>query len=117
MSFDLAVINLPQATDLAEVANIYAELCDGNYEILSPSAKIDAFYAELKSKYPDIDDYSDDEVDKCPWSVAIDVSDGAVVMSLVWSRVEEVTPYVINLAARHDLSCYDPQNEKLYLSP
>jgi hypothetical protein len=117
MSFDLAVISLEQAIDLVEAGNIYAELCDGNYEILGPSAKIDAFYAELIGKYPDIDNYSDDEVDKCPWSVEIDISDGAVVMCMVWSRVDEVAPYVINLAARHDLSCYDPQNEKLYLSP
>ena len=117
MSFGLAVISLEKSIALDEAASVYAELCDGNYEILSPSAKIDAFYSELISRYPDIDSYSDDEVDECPWSVEIDVSDGAVLMCMVWSRVEEVAPYVIKLAARHDLSCYDPQDEKLYLSP
>ena len=117
MSFDLAVMSLAKSIALDEAASIYAELCDGNYEILGPSEKIDAFYSELISRYPDIDSYSDDEVDECPWSVEIDVSDGAVLVCMVWSRVEEVAPHVIKLAAKHDLSCYDPQNEKLYPSP
>lgn len=117
MSFDLAVMSLEQAIAVDEAENIYGELCDGNHEILGPSAKIDAFYTELTAKYPDIDSYSDDDVDECPWSVEIAVSDGAVVMSMVWSRVEEVAPYVLELAAKHDLSCYDPQADQLYLSP
>jgi len=117
MSFDLAVISLEKEIGSEEAANIYAELCDANYEILGPSTKIDAFYADLIGKYPDIDSYSDEEVDECPWSVEIDVSDGAVVMCIVWSRVDEVAPYVLKLAATHDLSCYDPQDDKLYLSP
>ena len=115
MSFDLAVMNIETPIGSEAAAEIYGELCEGNYDVLKPSEKIDAFYRELIDKYPDIDSYSDDEVDDCPWSVEIDVSDGAVVMCMVWSRVEEVAPFVMGLAERHGLACYDPQDNKLYL--
>lgn len=117
MSFDLAVINVESRISPEAAAEIYAELCDGNYDVLQPSAKIDAFYQELIGKYPDIDSYSDDDVDDCPWSVEIDVSDGAVMMCMVWSRVEEVAPFVMSLAEKHGLACYDPQDDKLHLPP
>ncbi|HEY3580705.1 MAG TPA: hypothetical protein VGK82_09180 [Pyrinomonadaceae bacterium] len=115
MSFDLAVMNLETPVSSEAAAEIYGELCEGNYDVLGPSEKIDAFYRELVEKYPDINSYSDDTVDNCPWSVEIDVSDGAVLMCLVWSRVEEVAPFVMGLAERHQLACYDPQDDKLYL--
>ena len=117
MSFDLAVMNLEEAIAADEADNIYGELCDGNYEILNPSAKIDAFYKELTGKYPDTDSYPPGESDNCPWNVEISISDGAVLMSSAWSRADEVARYVFELAAKHDLSCYDPQTADLYLSP
>lgn len=117
MSFDLAVLNIEKPIGPEVAAEIYGELCDGNYEVLQPSKKIDAFYRELVGKYPDIDSYSDDEVDECPWSVEIDVSDGAVIMCVVWSRAGEVASFVMRLAEKHDLACYDPQDGRLYLPP
>jgi hypothetical protein len=117
MSFDLAVLNIEHPISSEEAAEIYGELCNGNYESLRPSEKIDAFYQALIEKYPDIDSYSGDEVDECSWSVEIDVSDGAVVMCMVWSRVEEVAIYVMRLAEKHDLACFNPQDDTLYLPP
>jgi hypothetical protein len=115
MSFDLAVMNIETPVSSEEAAEIYGELCEGNYDALQPSEKIDAFYHELIDKYPDIDSYPDETVDDCPWSVELDISDGAVVMCMVWSRVEEVAPFVRGLAEKHGLACYDPQADKLYL--
>lgn len=117
MSFDLAVMNLQEPITSAEAGDLYAELCEGNIDVVAPSENIDLFYQELTSKYPDIDSYSDDEVDSCPWSVELDVSDGAGVMCMVWSRVEEVAPFVMQLANKHRLACYDPQEEKIWLPP
>ena len=116
MSFDLAVMNVHASISLGEAAEIYGELCEGNYGVLQPSERIDTFYRELVERYPDIDSYSDDEVDNCPWSVEIDVSDGAVVMCIVWSRAEELAPVVMKLAEKHGLACYDPQDDRLYLA-
>ena len=114
MSFDLAVMNLETRISSEEAAEIYGELCEGNYELLNASEKIDAFYQELTGKYPDINSYSDETVDDCAWTVELDISDGAVVMCIAWSRVEEVAPFVMELAERHGLACYDPQDDKLY---
>jgi hypothetical protein len=117
VSFDLAVLNVERPINSEEAAEIYGELCDGNYDVLQPSEKIDTFYQELIGQYPDIDSYSNDEADDCPWSVEIDVSDGAVIMCMVWSRVEEVAPFVMRLAEKHSLACYDPQEDKVHLPP
>ena len=114
MSFDLAVMNIERNISPNKASEIYEQLCEGDYEILQPSEKIDAFYQELIEKYPDIDTYSDDEVDNCPWSAEIDISDGAVVMNIVWSRVDEVLPFAVKLAAKHSLACYDPQEDKIW---
>ena len=110
-------MNVESRISSEAAADIYGELCDGNYDVLKPSAKIDAFYQELITRYPDIESYSDDNVDECPWSVEIDVSDGAVMVCIVWSRVEEVAPFVMRLAEKHGLACYDPQDDKLHLPP
>lgn len=117
MSFDLAVMHVPASTTTGEADALYIELCEGNIDVVEPSENIDGFYRELVNKYPDIDSYSDDQVDTCPWSVELDISDGAVVICIVWSRVEEVAPFVMNLAAKYDLACYDPQESKLWLPP
>jgi hypothetical protein len=117
MSFDLAVMYLEKPIRLKEGAEIYAELCDGNNDVLRHSSRIDSFYRDLIYKYPEIDSYSDDEVDDCPWSVSLDIYGGAVLMSIVWSRVEEVQSFIRELAAKHDLVCFDPQNDELYLPP
>lgn len=119
MSFDLAVMNLEKRISSEEAAEIYDKLCDGEYDILKPSEKIDLFYQELVEKYPDINSYDDDddEIENCPWSVELDVSDGAVVMSMVWSAADEIPSFVISLAEKHGLALYDPQDESIYLPP
>jgi hypothetical protein len=47
MSFDLAVMYLEKPIRLKDVAEIYAELCDGNNNVLRYSSSIDSFYRDL----------------------------------------------------------------------
>jgi hypothetical protein len=115
MSFDLAVMNIEKPLTSSEATEIYHQLCEGNYDALPPSEKIDAFYQELTQQYPDMESYSDDDIDDCKWSVDLDVSDGAVVMSMVWSASEKMVNFITNLAEKHDLALYDPQDETVYL--
>ena len=117
MSFDLAIMNTNAPISSEEASQIYVGLCEGNYDLLPQSDRVQAFYEELIAAYPDIDSCSDDEIDKCPWSAGIDISDGAVVMSMVWSRAEEVASFVMGWAEKHNLACYDPQADKVYLPP
>jgi hypothetical protein len=36
-------------------------------------------------------------------------------MCIAWSRVEEIALYVVELAEKHGLVCYDPQENYVYL--
>ena len=117
MSFDLAVINVKDDTDEEEAQRIYYELCNGNYEVVSPSESIELFYQEITNLYPEIDDLPEEKIDSCPWSNAFDISDGAVLINITWSRVEEIAPLIITMATRYGLACYDPQASELHVPP
>jgi hypothetical protein len=117
MSFDLAVLHVEGLISAKQAAEIYGQLCEGNYEVLRPSEDVDRFYQELVSRYPDIDQLSDEEIDESPWSVSPDISDGAVIMCIRWSRADDMAAYLKALAAKHRLACYDPQEDVIHLAP
>ena len=94
----------------------YCELDDfGSYIEESPAIR--SFLTELTAQYPQIDDVPEDELDSCPWSVSFDVSDGHVLMPIVWSRSEEMYPIIVELAKKHGLVCVDPQSETIVTAP
>src|ERR1035438_7243682 len=67
---------------------------------------------------PEIDTLPDDELDRCPWSCAHDRSGHPIIMCLNYGdQLQEAALFVINLAARHDLICFDPQGPNVYLPP
>jgi hypothetical protein len=112
MSFDLAVWYPDKRLSAEEANGRYARLCEGNVEDLAEDAAVHAFYTELVAKHPEIDDIPEDRIDDheyCPWSVAMDRSPGHVILCCVWSRAGYVRRYVGQLAAKHGLVLYDPQ--------
>jgi hypothetical protein len=75
---------------------------------------VDAFYAELTARHPEIDTIPEDKIDDhdyCPWSCALDHSPGHVVIPCVWSKAAYVHQLVQELARKHGLAMYDPQSE------
>jgi hypothetical protein len=91
----------------------YALLCEGETAGVKAAPAVDAFYAELTAKHPEIDDVPADrvdDVDLCPWSVPFDRSTGHVIMSCVWSKAAYVEGLVKELARKHGLAVYDPQS-------
>ncbi|MCI0404298.1 MAG: hypothetical protein L0212_12405, partial [Acidobacteria bacterium] len=96
----------------------YARLCDGQVEgevLAHPS--VAAFYAELTARHPEIDDIPEDRVgdtEYCPWSIAMDRSDGHVIMACVWSRADYVERLVRELAKKHGLALFDPQSGRVF---
>lgn len=117
MSFDLAVMHVEEPLDAAQAVKIYRSLCEGESDALRPSERISHFYKELVAHYPPLEELSDEEVDNSPWSVSPDISDGAVVVSIVWSRAADMDVYVKDQAAKHELLCYDPQENTVNLPP
>jgi hypothetical protein len=95
-----------------EARLLYARLCEGKPSVVPAHPSVDAFYDELATRHPEVDELSEDQLDDkdlCPWSVSMDRSDGHVAMSCVWSRAAGVEATIKDLAAKHGLVAYDPQ--------
>lgn len=114
MSFDLAVWYPDRMLSAEEAGRRYARLCEGDASDVVEHASVAAFYDELVAKHPEIDTIPEEKIDDhelCPWSIAMDRSPGHVIMCCVWSRADYVRSFVGELAAKHGLVLYDPQEE------
>ena len=111
MSFDLCVLDTNLTITADEANQLYQQALDAE-EAGEPNEKVNSFIREITSHYPQIDDYPDDDVDDCPWNVAFDVTETSVIICMSWSPVEDVASLIINTAAKHNLACYDPQENK-----
>jgi hypothetical protein len=115
MSFDLGVWYSDTPLTDEDAGDLYVKLCEETWIPIEENAAVDAFYADLTSRYPEIDAISEEELENCPWSCAHDRSGLHVLMAITWSRCAEIAPVVLNLAATHGLVCYDPQESKVHL--
>ena len=56
------------------------------HPILNRAKKVNDLLVELTDKYPQIDDWPEDDIDECPWSIAFDVSEGHILMPMVFFK-------------------------------
>ena len=120
MSFDLGVWYPDRPLTPAQAGERYERLCAGEVREVAPSPSIDAFYAALVARHPELDDVPEDRLDDaayCPWSAALDRSPGHVITCCVWSQAEAVRELVGALAADHGLVLYDPQAGEVTFPP
>jgi hypothetical protein len=118
MSFDLAVCYSETPVTVDEAHELYVKLCEQTWVPTKEAPAVEAFYRELCGTYPEIDTLPDDQVHDCPWSCAHDRSGLHVIIAMSWGeRTSPVVRFVVDLAERHDLICYDPQGPKVYLPP
>ena len=99
-----------------EAGLLYAQLCEGDLTGVLPNPAVDSFYEELTARHPEIDTIPDDRIDDhdyCPWSCALDRSEGHVIMPCVWSKADYVSQLVHELGKKHGLAVYDPQSGKI----
>jgi hypothetical protein len=116
MSFDLGVWYPHKRIRNEEATELYVRLCGGDTRGAVPHPAIDAFYAELTARHPEIDTIPEgkiDDHDYCPWSCKLDYSPSHVIMSCVWSKATHVHQLVQGLARKHGLALYDPQSEEV----
>lgn len=116
MSFDLGVWYTINRLSDEEAGELYAALCESRTDGVCPHSAVDAFYAELTARYPEIVTVPDgriDDHDYCPWSCELDRSPGHVLMPCVWSQAENVKRLVRQLAGKHGLAVYDPQQGRI----
>jgi hypothetical protein len=113
MSYDLGVWYPRTRLTDDGAGNLYVRLCEGDTSGITPHPAVEAFYADLTAKHPEIDTVPEDKIDDhdyCPWSCALDHSPGHVIMSCVWSKSEYVHQFVHELARKHGLAVYNPQS-------
>ena len=116
MSFDLVVLSVRSHLTDQQADEIHGQICEGDLRSIVPSKSIENFYRELTAKHPEIDDVAEerlDDLDYCPWSVAIHRSDGHLILSSVWSKSEYVSALIYELASKCNLTVYDPQTGKV----
>jgi hypothetical protein len=117
MSFDLAVFSAAAPLTADEAREVYLRLSDEDdwSQWLKEDERVDRFAREIRQRWPDIDDLPEDEVDASPWSVGFDVSPAHMIVSFVWSTADEAVPAFIEMARRHGLYVFDPQEDVLIL--
>lgn len=117
MSYDLAVWHPNKLLSDKEALEQYYELCNENITRLEPHLAIDAFYQELSSIHPEIDDVPENKIgdfDFSPWSNEHDRSDCHIIMNCVWSHADYVHDLVLELGKKHGLAVFDPQLSKIH---
>ena len=75
MSCDLGVWFPHNRLTNQQANELYGRLCEGDTSGVQPNPAVDAFYAELTAKHPEIDTVPHDRIDDhdyCPWSCSID---------------------------------------------
>jgi|HubBroStandDraft_6_1064221.scaffolds.fasta_scaffold498541_1 hypothetical protein len=116
MSFDLGVWYPQKRIGNEEAGQLYVRLCESDTSGVVPHPAIDAFYADLTAKHPEIDTIPEEKIDDhdyCPWSSKLDHSPGHVIMSCVWPKATYIHQLVQDLARKHGLATYDPQSERV----
>ncbi len=112
MSFDLAVWHQPTAAE--EAARKYAALTSPEPMVIPLHPRAVAYHRELTARYPELTDVPVEDLGSCPWSCALTVAGDGVVMSVSWSAPDAVVSYVRELAGRHGMVLYDPQDATVY---
>ena len=116
MSVDLGVWYPHKRLTDDEAGELYVRLCESDTSGVTAHPAVEAFYAELTAKHPEIDTVPDEKAgdhDYCPWSCALDRSPGHVIMACVWPKADYVHQFVQELARKHGLAVYDPQSNRI----
>lgn len=116
MSYDLVALSGVDPMDADQAADIYHHLSDGRSwdSLLHPDPNVAAFVKEITRRWPQLDDVPEDEVDMCPWSVELELSPAHAVGSMRWSRADDVGSVFIDMALKHRLNVFDPQEGVLH---
>lgn len=117
MSFDLYAWGSPQPATAEQAERICRELAAGNTISVSADARVQGFAQELLGRFPPLESLADEELEASPWSMTPEISASHVIMTISWSRAQEAAEFVLALAARQGLVCFDPQASVVHNPP
>ncbi|MFJ9686463.1 hypothetical protein ACIRRX_12335 [Streptomyces bacillaris] len=111
MSYDMAFWQEPQEIDAAGAYQKYDAMTDGKSGVSAESTRVRDFYAAVLKNYPDL---TVENSDTSPWTSAVYCNGECVIVTISWSRKNELVDTLISLAQRHGLLAYDPQKEEVH---
>ena len=117
MSFDLFLWGSPQPATAEKAERICHELAAENTSSVSSDARVQGFAQELLQRFPALESLTGEELEASPWSMTPWVTDSHVIMTISWSRAQEVAKFVLALAAERGLVCFDPQASVVHNPP
>jgi hypothetical protein len=117
VSFDLYVWGSPQPATAEQAERICRELAAGNTSSVNADARVQGFARELLGQFPALESLADEELEASSWSMTPEISASHVIMTISWSRAQEVAEFVFALAASRGLVCFDPQASVVHNPP
>ncbi|WP_326949844.1 hypothetical protein OG439_14330 [Amycolatopsis sp. NBC_01307] len=114
MSFDLYIWRERHPITDERAAELCRQLGDGRDDVVDPDARVLAFRDELAGRFPDLESLSVDELESSPWAMSPDATPRRVILCMSWSRLDGAVSFVLELAGRHGLVCFDPQSQRVH---
>ena len=114
MSFELMVWQAGESATPERAADVYHRLADGESDVVPASAAVLRFADDVVARYEDL---TEQNMHDSPWSSPLYRTPEGVIVSVAPSRRREVVDAVRELAHRHGLSVYDPQNRTVDQAP
>lgn len=117
MSFDLAVWFEPTAVTSSEAIRKHDGFASRAPDAGPADPRAVAFHRELIARYPGLSDLPDDQLERIPWHGDPEIVGEAVLMTMSWSTPDETVQFILELAERHEMVLFDPQDGTVYLPP
>jgi hypothetical protein len=118
VSFDIAALSAARKLDASEARHVYGARCAGRpwEDLLAADPRMEAFYAELTSRWPELSAFAQDDeaMEGSPWATDPEHSPGFVIVRVRWPWAREVEVAFCAMAMRHGVYVYDPQTTTLY---
>ena len=112
MSFDLGFWWEGWPISSAKAARKYEAMVEGCTGIAEEHSALGMFYAELTSRFPDL---TENNLETSPWAAPLYRTSECVIASISYPQKSETSEYLLGLAGRTGVTCYDPQSGKVYV--
>jgi hypothetical protein len=80
-------------------------------------AGLAAFLAELTERYPRLETLPEPERKDSPWNGDISETNGHAVIAMGGSHCAEAVEFIMELADKHGLVCFDPKTRSILTAP
>ena len=117
MSFDLYVWGSPGPVTAGQAERICQELAAGDASSLAADGRVRGFARELLGRFPALENLAAKELEASSWNMTPEVSASHVIMTISWSRAQEVAKFVLGRAAARGLVCFNPQASVVHNPP